>query len=166
LSGETEVLGETLPQCHFVHLKPHMTYLGSHLGCSGGKPATNRLSYGTASGWLYVEYIKLKVYIEKSTKGVARNAFLVFVKSAADFIWGSLGSGKRSSSQCFISRVDAWMKYFFAVSLLLVDEFCNGFTRLKSDSQSTYIYCHLFMALGLIITGFGLDLLTFLYTLT
>jgi hypothetical protein len=32
-------------QCHFVHLKSH---LGPNLG-RNGKPATNRLSYGTAS---------------------------------------------------------------------------------------------------------------------
>jgi hypothetical protein len=24
LAGETEVLGENLPQCHFAHNKPHM----------------------------------------------------------------------------------------------------------------------------------------------
>jgi hypothetical protein len=27
-AGETEVLGETLPQCHLAHHKPHMTKPG------------------------------------------------------------------------------------------------------------------------------------------
>jgi hypothetical protein len=26
LAGETEVLGENLPQCRFIHNKSHMTY--------------------------------------------------------------------------------------------------------------------------------------------
>jgi hypothetical protein len=40
LVGETEVLGENLPHCYFVHHKSYTTW--------PGKPATNRLSYGMA----------------------------------------------------------------------------------------------------------------------
>jgi hypothetical protein len=54
LAGETEVLGENLPQCHFVHLKPHMVCPDRNQGCRGEKPATNRLNYGTAS---HIHYI-------------------------------------------------------------------------------------------------------------
>jgi hypothetical protein len=48
LAGETEVPGENLPQCHFVHTNPAWPELDTKLGRRGGNPETNRLSYGTA----------------------------------------------------------------------------------------------------------------------
>jgi hypothetical protein len=45
LAGETEVLGEDLPQHHFC---PSQNPTLPDPGRRGGKPATNRLSYGAA----------------------------------------------------------------------------------------------------------------------
>jgi hypothetical protein len=49
LAGETEVLGENLPHRHFCPSQ-HPTCPDPSLnpGRRGGKPATNRLSYGAA----------------------------------------------------------------------------------------------------------------------
>jgi hypothetical protein len=47
LAGETEVLGENLPQCRFVPTNPTCCP-DANPGLRDGKPATNRLSYGTA----------------------------------------------------------------------------------------------------------------------
>jgi hypothetical protein len=47
LAGETEVLGKKLPQCRFVHHKPHMLP-GREPRRRGKKPANNSLSYGKA----------------------------------------------------------------------------------------------------------------------
>jgi hypothetical protein len=48
MAGETEVLGENLTRRHFVHHKSHL-----HPGGRGGKPATNRFSYGAAILYSY-----------------------------------------------------------------------------------------------------------------
>jgi hypothetical protein len=44
LSVETEVLGEDLPQCHFVHHKSHMTWTG----IEHWQPRWEAGDYGTA----------------------------------------------------------------------------------------------------------------------
>jgi hypothetical protein len=49
IAGETEELGENLPQRHFVPPQiPHDQVWFRTPDRSGGKPATNRLSYGAA----------------------------------------------------------------------------------------------------------------------
>jgi hypothetical protein len=48
LAGETEVVGENLPQRHFVHHKSLLPDPGANPGRRGGEPATNRFSYGAA----------------------------------------------------------------------------------------------------------------------
>jgi hypothetical protein len=53
LAEETEVLGENLPQRHFCPLQnPTWPDPGLNPGRRGGKPATNRLSYGAAHQYL------------------------------------------------------------------------------------------------------------------
>jgi hypothetical protein len=49
LAGETEVLGESLPQCHFVQHKYHMTLSGIESGLPRWESGTNRQSYDTES---------------------------------------------------------------------------------------------------------------------
>jgi hypothetical protein len=49
IAGESKVLGENLPQRHFrPSQNPTWPDPGLNPGRRGGKPATNRLSYGAA----------------------------------------------------------------------------------------------------------------------
>jgi hypothetical protein len=57
IAGETEVLGENLPQRYFIPPQiPHDQVRFRTPDRSGGKPATNRLSYGAALNVRYLSY--------------------------------------------------------------------------------------------------------------
>jgi hypothetical protein len=47
-AGETKELGGNLPSATLSTINPTLLDMGSNPGSRGGKPATNRLSYGTA----------------------------------------------------------------------------------------------------------------------
>jgi hypothetical protein len=58
LAGETEGLGENLPQSHFCPSQiPTRPDPGLNPGRRGGKPATNRLSYGAALIYLLLQNV-------------------------------------------------------------------------------------------------------------
>jgi hypothetical protein len=60
LAGETEVLGENLPQCHFVHHKSHLTRARTRAAAVGSQRLTinylRTLSQSTGFGHLDVEH--------------------------------------------------------------------------------------------------------------
>jgi hypothetical protein len=58
-AGETKVLGEDLPQYHFVYHKSHME---SNPGRRGGKLATNHLHYGIATISEVTKHLILFIY--------------------------------------------------------------------------------------------------------
>jgi hypothetical protein len=62
IGRETEVLGETCPSATLCNTNPTWPDPGSNPGRRGGKPATNRLSYGSASLlWLIVWNMRPKL---------------------------------------------------------------------------------------------------------
>jgi hypothetical protein len=79
LAGETEVLGENLPQRHFCPSQnPTWPDQGLNLGHLGGKPATNRLSYGAAfviNNWVFDNwkspYSTYDIYMVNITNNVS-----------------------------------------------------------------------------------------------
>jgi hypothetical protein len=99
VAGETEVLGEKLPQCRFVHHKSHM----SRPGLEPGKPATNRLSYGTASD---ITTPLLQIYVSQNITLLSVTALsavsparCTWAKERHSLLSTSLGGGYTASTE-------------------------------------------------------------------
>jgi hypothetical protein len=60
LAGETEVLGENLPSATLSTTNPTWPDPGLNPGRRGGKPATNRFSYGAAIVMYLLSQLLLK----------------------------------------------------------------------------------------------------------
>jgi hypothetical protein len=62
LAGRTDVLGENLPRRHFCPSQnPTLPDPGLNPGRRGGKPATNRLSYGKVLNFAFAPKILLSI---------------------------------------------------------------------------------------------------------
>jgi hypothetical protein len=66
--GKPKFSGRNLPQCHFVYHKPIWTDPGSNPGLRGERPATNRLSHGTAMSHLLMGKTHTDVWGEKAKR--------------------------------------------------------------------------------------------------
>jgi hypothetical protein len=77
LAGETEVLGEILTQRHSCPSQnPTWPDPSLNSGRRGGKPVTNRLSYGAAQGHLYISTEEIYVHSRRFAGQWTRNSFL------------------------------------------------------------------------------------------
>jgi hypothetical protein len=82
LAGETEVLGENLPQRPtFVHHKIPGAHPGLNPGRRGGKPATNRLSYGAASFDVTISHISLTQLNNRTNAELQKILSLILIRN-------------------------------------------------------------------------------------
>jgi hypothetical protein len=61
LAGETEALGENMPQCHFARHKSHINWLGANPVRCRGKPASAMARPVSEFGSCEIIYLDLKV---------------------------------------------------------------------------------------------------------
>jgi hypothetical protein len=70
LQGKPWYSEKTCPSAALSTTNTKLLDLGSNLGCRGGNPATNRLSYGTAIMVMYKLHTKLSAYMFCSFQAV------------------------------------------------------------------------------------------------
>jgi hypothetical protein len=72
-AGETEVLGENLPSATLSTKNPTWIEPGANPGLRGERPATNRLSHGTAEQWYSTFFARVPpdiIYLQLCTPKV------------------------------------------------------------------------------------------------
>jgi hypothetical protein len=145
LAGKTKVFGENLLQCHFLHNKSHI-----HLPtCPGGKPATNRLIYGTVPEPLVPELspldagfatASLEKYKPPGVDQIRQNCVRQQVKyyglrSVRSFILFGIRKNFLSNGSCFLLYQCTWaLKLTVAILALLK---CYQHSSLKAKSICT-----------------------------
>jgi hypothetical protein len=136
LAGETEVLGENLLQCHFLHQKSHMIW---NPGRRGGKPATNRLCYGTA-----IRYLRTKCMILRNERNISYNpSYLAFLCHNL-FNWRGFSYSWRKYWQIELSRVLKMatlpLGYHILASIQLVRTYWRSRHRGNGNQVKIIIY--------------------------
>jgi hypothetical protein len=89
LAGETEVLGEILLRSHFVNQKSYLLNPGTNPDRRGGKPATNRFSYGAAILSLYTHaFLSTNAYepLMEAIDGSERNVEFITAVTTKSFV--------------------------------------------------------------------------------
>jgi hypothetical protein len=150
LAGETEVLGENLPQLHFPSQNLTWPDPGLNQGRRGGKPVTNRLSYSAA----LVNFVSLAQ--DKSPQrwifslSNYRQLKFFLIRLVGEVGWSPTGSTRHWCHQHVYCAIPGWLwwwrnwwnndwqeklmysdKTCFIVALSITNHICSVRTRTR-----------------------------------